>query len=598
MLSPKSEKLARKWLGQGYDAKTRKELKALFAAENWKELEDRFYTQLEFGTGGLRGIMAAGANRMNQYTVAQATQGLANYIRKMIKKSADRRVAIAYDSRHRSREFSETVSSVLAANGIGVFLFRRLRPTPELSFAVCHLRCCAGLVITASHNPKEYSGYKCYWRDGAQVVPPHDKGIIAEVRKVDRLAKVKRMPFKEARDKGLVSMIGAEIDSAFLAAVHEHSLFPQLIRQYGPEVKIVYTPLHGTGGEVIPRALKQWGLKNVIEVASQSKPDGDFPTAASPNPEEAVALAEALKVARQHDADLVLATDPDADRLGIAVRERKGRYRLLSGNQLGGMLAWYLCEGLHETAQMPENPLLVTTIVTSDIGHHICAKYDVKFDTTLTGFKWICEKVRLNEERQAAGKSHDNFIYGYEESYGFTIGQHARDKDAVVSCCAVAEMACWARAQGIGLLGLLDRMHQEFGVFAEDLQSKRYPGKVGMERIRSLMRGLRAKPPKSIGGIRVTGIVDYQKNTVLDCKSGAVTKGPGLPRSNVLEFQLAGGNKILARPSGTEPKIKFYFNFVDRTGLPIASKKILKEKRVALQSKLETCRDAFLKRLT
>ncbi|MBN1517591.1 phospho-sugar mutase [Candidatus Sumerlaeota bacterium] len=597
MLSKEAEKRAKEWLGEEFDAKTRKEVQALFDAEDWVELENRFYQTMEFGTGGLRGVMGAGTNRMNQYTVAQATQGLAAYINKKVKSKAARKVAISYDSRNRSKEFAASCATVLAANGIKTYLFRALRPTPELSFAVRELGCCAGVMVTASHNPKEYNGYKAYWADGKQLTPPHDKGVIAEARRVKSIRQVKTMDFKQAKAKGLVEMIGAEVDRAFLKAVKACSLNPKAIREHGPETKIVFTPLHGTGGTLVPQALKGWGFKNVICEPQQMVPNGDFPTAKSPNPEEPAALNEAIKLAKKKDAELVMATDPDADRLGIAVREGKGKYRLVTGNELGAMIAYYVCETLTEQGRADElqRMMFITTIVTSDLSECIAPRYGVSVEECLTGFKWIAGIVNREEEKRAKGKKFRNCFYGYEESYGYALGTHCRDKDAVVSACIVAEMACWARSRGQSLIQLIEEIVMKFGAFVESQVSIKMEGKAGAEKIGKLMDQLRSNPPKRIGQLTVLRVTDYVNNVVTDVKSGAKSKGPGLPKSNVLEFELSGGSKLFARPSGTEPKIKFYFNFCDRDGAPYTSKKELNKKTKATRELLEQTKESFLK---
>jgi len=597
-LSAAARRRLRQWLEADLDENTRREIQQLVESGDENELEDRFGREMEFGTGGLRGIMAAGSNRMNIYTVARATQGLANYIKKH--KRRDRRAVIAYDSRHNSRKFAETTAEVLAANGIAVRLFRQLRPTPLLSFAVRHFGATAGVVITSSHNPKEYNGYKVYWEDGGQIVPPHDKGIIAEVKRVKSFDQVRRMDLKKALARGRVKIVGAEVDHAYLEAIRPLSLHRRLIRKFADDFKIVYTPLHGTGATMVPKALRSWGFRKIEVVPSQAEPNGDFPTVRLPNPEDPAAFKEALKIARETDADLVMASDPDCDRLGVAVRVGPRRYRLLTGNQLGAIMADYLCRELIGFDQMPENPLIVTTIVTTDLIEAVGDFYGVPVEETLTGFKWICEKIRLNEEYRASGRAWHTFIFGTEESYGYLVGTVARDKDAIIAACTCAEMAVHARSEGKTLLALLDEIEMRHGAFLESLESIYYEGVEGAEKISRIMESLRNDPPRRIGGLDVEVIGDVKRGRWLVGPAGAKAALPNregridLPRSNVLIFNLAGGSKVIARPSGTEPKIKFYFNLCLKEEVPFSSRARLFRARRELADLMRRVKADFL----
>ncbi|MCX7717340.1 MAG: phospho-sugar mutase [Candidatus Sumerlaeaceae bacterium] len=543
-------------------------------------LEDAFYCDLEFGTGGLRGIMGAGTNRMNSVVVARATQGLASYVLRAAGPGAS--VVIAYDSRLNSQVFAREAACVLAGNGLTACLFSDVRPTPELSFAVRHLGATAGIVITASHNPKEYNGYKVSWNDGGQVIAPHDKAIIAEVRGVTGGASVRSMPYDEALAAGRIRLLGPEMDDAFIAAMDAVRMRQALTQERGSELKIVYTPLHGVGARVVPKALTRWGFSHLILEPSQSEPDGNFPTTKSPNPEEQAAMELSLQLARREQADIILATDPDADRLGIAVRHG-GDYQLLTGNQTGALLAWYIAETLREQGRLPGNGVMITTIVTTGLIEAVASAYGISVDYCLTGFKWIASLMRGYEEAAAAGRPSKTFLMGCEESYGYLVGTHARDKDAVVTACVVAEMALWAKTRGQTLVDVLFDLYARYGVHLESQLSKTMPGKAGMEQIARLMESLRSDPPRSIGGLEVREIVDIASNEVIEAATGARKPGPGLPASNVLSFELADGSRVVARPSGTEPKIKFYFMVVDKQGLPVTD-------TAALTAKMEACR--------
>ena len=529
-------------------------------------LTEAFGRDLDFGTGGLRGLMGTGTNRMNRIVVAKATQGLAQYVKSQ---DAGGAVVIAYDSRNNSRDFAREAARVVAGNGLTAYLFEDLRPTPELSFAVRHLRATAGVVVTASHNPKEYNGYKVSWNDGAQVLPPHDRAIIEQVRAVHTMDQVHLADYESAIRNGSIVLVGADVDEAFLKALQSIRLRPELTEQHGGELKIVYTPLHGVGIRVVPRALEQWGFSNVTVVQEQSEPDGNFPTTKSPNPEERVALELALQLAERQDADIVLATDPDADRLGFAVKH-EGEFRLVTGNQAGALIAWYLCETLKEQGRLPSNAAMVTTVVTTSLIKAVTDSYGVHLGLCLTGFKHIANLMREYEKPGPDGAPQKIFLMGCEESYGYLVGDHCRDKDAVGAACVVAEMAAWARSQGLTLIDILHKLYREHGVHVETQVSQNMPGLSGMKDMEALMARLRENPPRDIAGIAVERVTDIEQDTITNLAAGTTTEGPHLPKSNVLIFDLADGSKVVARPSGTEPKIKYYFMVVDRETLPIS----------------------------
>jgi phosphoglucomutase len=574
----------REWTRPPFDPQTIAEIQALADAGNRKELYDRFYRDLEFGTGGLRGVMGAGLNRMNTYTEGRATQGLANYLLKTLPAGTPLSVAIAYDSRINSDVFSRDAACILAANGIRVFLFEALRPTPELSFAVRLLECSAGIVLTASHNPKEYNGYKVYWSDGGQIVPPHDDGIIAEVLAQKDFSAVRRMNYDDARVQGLVTIIGAQVDNAFIEAILPLSAKPDVCRT--TPLKIVYTPLHGTGITLVPEALNRWGFRSVAVCPSQAKPDGTFPTTPSPNPEEKAALSQAIEYARAQKADLVLATDPDADRVGIAVLHA-GEFRLLSGNQIASMLVDYVIGTHAERGSLVPNAGVVKSIVTTELIAAVCERYGVRLDNVLTGFKYIGEKIRQWQESGEA-----QYMVGGEESYGYLVGTHARDKDAVVSCCFIAEMAADSLAQGQTLVDRIDAVYCRYGVFQESLSSMTLQGAEGQDQIARIMTTLRDHTPASFAGSPVAEVRDYERDEIRLMPDGAVTGKTNLPKSNVLVFHMANGSQIVARPSGTEPKIKFYFGVRDTEGLPIAAKD-LEARKKALTARHDALRADF-----
>ena len=537
---------AQAWLDGDYDEATKQAIREM-AEQNPQELNESFYRHLEFGTGGLRGIMGVGTNRMNRYTVAMATQGLANYVSKAVGAEAgELRAAVSHDSRNHSREFAEITASVLAANGFKVYLFESMRPTPELSFAVRHFHCHTGVMLTASHNPKEYNGYKAYWSDGCQLTAPHDTAVIDEVLKIKAVSDVK-MTGGEAN----IVSIGEEVDKVYLAQVEHNALNPELIRKHH-DLKIVYTPLHGTGITLIPRMLKQLGFTNVNIVEAQAVPDGNFPTTPSPNPEERAAMSMAVELAKEIDADIVFASDPDADRVGVAVKRPDGEWMLLNGNQTMSVLFYYIVGQWQQKQLLTGNEYMVKTIVTSELPADIAIRAGVKIYDVLTGFKFIAGKIRELE-------GVETFIAGGEESYGYMIGDFVRDKDAVSACSMIAEIAAWAREQGKTFFDVLVDIYMRYGFYKEGLVSVVRKGKSGAEEIEQMMRDYRSNPPAAIDGDRVVCIKDYLRHESRDIESGRV-ETIDLPTSNVLQFFTASGNKITVRPSGTEPKIKYYFS--------------------------------------
>ena len=555
------------WLKDAYfDEATKEELRSI--AENEGEIEDRFYKELEFGTGGLRGVIGAGTNRMNIYTVRKATQGLANYIIKQ--GGRDRGVAIAYDSRRMSPEFADEAALCLCANGIKAYVFDALRPTPELSFALRTLHCISGIVITASHNPPEYNGYKAYWEDGAQVTAPRDKEIITEVKNVTDYHEVKTMDKKEAMDKGLYQVIGKEIDDAYMAELKKQIIHPEIIKEVADEIKIVYTPFHGTGNVPVRRILSELGFKHVYVVPEQELPDPDFTTLEYPNPEDPKAFTLALKLAKEKNADIVLATDPDADRLGIyALDSKTGEYMPFTGNMSGMLIAEYILRERTATHTMPENPALVTTIVTTNMAGAIARDYGLRFVEVLTGFKYIGEQIKLFEQTGS-----NNYVFGLEESYGCLAGTHARDKDAVVAVMCLCEVAAWCKKMGITVWDQMLRLYEKYGYYKETQYAMTLKGIDGAAQIQAIMDKLRSNPPKNFGDLKVKEFRDYEKDTVLDLETGE-TKPTGLPKSNVLYFDLTNDSWCCARPSGTEPKIKFYMG-VKGTSLEDAQARVEK----------------------
>ncbi len=530
-----------KWLNSAIDEESKEQIRAL----SEDELADAFYKDLEFGTGGLRGVMGIGSNRINKYTVGMATQGLANYIKKSFP-NEELKVAIAHDSRNNSRYFAETVAAIFSANNIKVYLFEDLRPTPELSFAIRHLGCQSGVVLTASHNPKEYNGYKAYWNDGAQVVPPHDKNIIAEVNAISGVEEVKFEAIPEN-----IESVGKELDELYLQEILKLELSPDAVANQ-EDLKIVFSPIHGTGITLIPEVLKKKGFKNVHVVAEQATPDGNFPTVVYPNPEEKEAMTKALNKAAEINADLVMATDPDSDRVGIAAKNSSGEFELINGNQAATLLIYYLLKKWKENGKLDGNQMIVKTIVTTDLLDRIAESFGVDCPNTLTGFKYIAILIRENEGVR-------EFIGGGEESYGYMISDFVRDKDAVASCAMLAEMAAWAKDQGLSVFELLADIYAKYGFYLENLISITKKGMHGAEEIKKMMSDLRNALPESINGSKIVKITDYQIG-ILKNKTSDLEEKIDFPSSNVLQFELEDGSKISARPSGTEPKIKFYIS--------------------------------------
>lgn len=545
------KKTYEEWLANPYfDAATKAELESIKDNEN--EIKERFYADLEFGTAGLRGIIGAGTNRMNIYTVRKATQGLANYICKEGKQAKG--VAIAFDSRRMSPEFADEAALCLAANGIKAYVFESLRPTPELSYAVRKLGCIAGINITASHNPPEYNGYKVYWEDGAQITPPHDTGIMSEVKAVTDYNTVKTMLKDEAQKAGLYETIGAAIDDSYIEELKTQVRHPEIIKEVQKDITIVYTPLHGTGNIPARRVLKELGFENVFVVPEQELPDGEFPTVSYPNPEAEEAFALALKLAKEKDADLVLATDPDADRLGVYVKDAKsGEYITLTGNMSGCLLAEYEISQIKELKGLPADGALIKTIVTTNMADAIAKYYNVKLIEVLTGFKYIGQQI-LGFEQKGEG----TYLFGFEESYGCLIGTHARDKDAIVATMALCEAAAYYKTKGKILWDAMIDMYERYGYYKDEVKSITLKGIEGLQKIQDIMNTLRENTPSEIGGYKVLSARDYKKDTIKNMETGEVTT-TGLPSSNVLYYDLSDSAWLCVRPSGTEPKIKFYY---------------------------------------
>ena len=552
------------WLSNPYfDESTKDELRSIAKDDN--EIKERFYKDLEFGTAGLRGIIGAGTNRMNIYTVRKATQGLANYIMK--NGGQAKGVAIAYDSRRMSPEFADEAALCLAANKIKAYVFESLRPTPELSYAVRSLGCIAGINITASHNPPEYNGYKVYWEDGAQITPPHDKGIMDEVEAVTDYNTVKTMGLEEAREAGLYEVIGQEVDDGYIAELKKQVIHQDSIDAVGKELKIVYSPLHGTGNIPARRILKELGFENVYVVKEQELPDGEFPTVSYPNPEAKEAFELGLALAKEVDADLVLATDPDADRLGVYVKDAKsGEYKVLTGNMSGCLLADYEIGQRKEVSGLPDDGYLIKTIVTSNLADAIAKGYDIGLIEVLTGFKYIGQQI-LGFETTGKG----TYLFGFEESYGCLIGTHARDKDAIVATMALCEAAAYYKTKGKTLWDAMVDMYDKYGYYKDDIQSITLKGIEGLKKIQEILETLRKNPPMEVGGYKVLKVRDYQADTIKDVATGDVTQ-TGLPKSNVLYYDLTDDAWLCVRPSGTEPKVKFYYG-IKGTSLEDADEK-------------------------
>ncbi len=561
------------WLGGNYDADTKSSIQHLIDSGNITELTDSFYRDLEFGTGGLRGVLGVGSNRMNRYTVGAATQGLSNYINAAFP-GEDISVAIAHDSRRMSPEFARLVADIFSANGIKVYLFSALRPTPELSFAIRQLGCQSGIVVTASHNPPEYNGYKVYWNDGGQVVSPHDKAIIGEVSKITSVDDIKFDGIPER-----IHLIDEEIDAPYVERLKSNAVNPDVIKRQA-DLSIVYTPIHGTGITLVPRVLQALGFTNVHIVEQQATPDGNFPTVKSPNPEERAAMQLALDLANAINADLVMATDPDADRVGAGARNHHGEFELLNGNQMASLIIYYLLNAWKDAGKLTGKEFVAKTIVTTDLIDRMCKNYGVTCYNTLTGFKYIAEVIRELEGKE-------QFIGGGEESYGYLIGDFVRDKDAIASCAIIAELTASAKDQGKSLFDMLMEMYQENGFYYESLVSLTKKGKTGAEEIQQMMADFRANPPKSIAGSAVVRVDDYKALTRLDAQSGktsAIEAGKmGIESSNVLQFFTEDGTKVSARPSGTEPKIKFYVSVVE----PLESKEAFDDTYAQLKAKVQ-----------
>ena len=556
------------------DEESKKEL--LSIKENRGEIEDRFYKELEFGTAGLRGVIGIGTNRMNKYTVTKATQGLANYIIK--KQGQNKGVAIAYDCRIMSKEFSEYTANCLNANGIKTYVFEDLRPTPELSFAVRELGCIAGIVITASHNPPEYNGYKVYWEDGAQIVEPTDKEIIDEVNKVSDFATIKTMDKEEAIEKGLYNIIGEEIDNRYIEELKKLVVNEDAIKKTQKDIKIVYTPLHGTGGMLAKRILKEIGFENVFVVKEQEKPDGHFPTVSYPNPEDPKAFELAIELAKKVEADVILANDPDADRIGIYVKDAKNNeYIQFNGNMTGNLIAEYILSQKKANGTLPTNGAIIKTIVSSNMTDAIAKEYGVRLFSTLTGFKNIAKIIRECEQKQSY-----KCLFSYEESYGCIIGTHARDKDGIVAVMTICEAVAYYKMHGLTLWEQMNNMYEKYGYYKERQMAITLKGIEGAEEIRKMMENMRNNPPKEIAGLKVKSFGDYSKQEIVD-ENGNKTS-TGLPKSNVLYFDLEKNSWVCVRPSGTEPKIKFYMGVCEKSMIGADNKLEALEKEVKQMS--------------
>ena len=574
------KKLYEEWLSNPYfDEGTKAELKAIEQDEN--EIKERFYKELEFGTAGLRGVIGAGINRMNIYTVRKTTQGLANYIAAV--NGQAKGVAIAYDSRRMSPEFAKEAALCLAANGVKAYIFDSLRPTPELSYAVRKLGCIAGINITASHNPPEYNGYKVYWEDGAQITPPHDSGIMAEVQKVTDFNTVKTMDEAAAKEAGLFQVIGKEVDDAYMEELKSQVIHMDAIKAMAKELKIVYSPLHGTGNIPARRVLKELGFENVYVVKEQELPDGEFPTVSYPNPEADEAFELGLKLAKEVDADLVLATDPDADRLGVRVKDKVGVYHNLTGNMSGCLLADYeIGQRKEANGGLPEDGAMISTIVTTNMAAAIAKYYGVKFIEVLTGFKYIGQQI-LGFETSGVG----SYLFGFEESYGCLIGTHARDKDAIVATMALCEAAAYYKTKGMTLWDAMIEMYERYGYYKDDIQSITLKGIEGLAQIQTILENLRKNPPMEIGNYKVLSARDYKADTIVDMETKEV-KSTGLPSSNVLYYDLTDDAWVCVRPSGTEPKIKIYY------GIKGTSIQDADEKSAALGKELKELIDKMM----
>lgn len=567
------------WLSDScFDAETKNELKSI--QNDDKEIQERFYKELDFGTGGLRGIIGAGTNRMNIYTVGKATQGLANYILKQGEEAKAMGIAIAYDSRNMSPEFAETAGLVMAGNGIKAYVFDELRPTPMLSFAVRHLGCTAGIVVTASHNPPEYNGYKVYWADGGQVPYPRDEEIITEVNYVENYSDIKKMDKEEAKKAGLYNIIGKEVDDAFVEQVESQSLNKEIINKMADDFTIIYTPLHGTGNKPVRRVLSEVGFKNVFVVPEQENPDKNFSTVGYPNPEDPKVFTLAIALAKEKNADIIVGTDPDCDRVGVVVKDNKGEYVVLTGNMSGALLAEYILSQRKAQGKLPRNGAVIKTIVTTEMVRPMCEEYEVKLFDVLTGFKYIGEKIKQFEETNKY-----EYIFGFEESYGCLAGTYARDKDAVVATMLLCEMAAYYKSKGLTLFEGLQEVYKKYGYFKEGIKSLTLKGIEGVEKIKHIMDTFRKNTPEEFAGVKVEWARDYQTKEFKNLLTGE-TEEDTLPVSNVLHYTLEDGTWICVRPSGTEPKLKFYY------GVKADSMEAAEQKVVAIDKdmdkKLET----------
>lgn len=565
---------AKTWLSTNYNEATRTEVQQLIDNQS-DDLVEAFYKDLEFGTGGLRGIMGVGSNRINEYTVGMTTQGFANYLKSQFSDLAEIKIVIGYDCRNNSQLFAQITANVMSANGIKAYLFENLRPTPEISFAIRELNCQGGVIITASHNPKEYNGYKVYWNDGGQLVAPHDKNVIDEVRKIKDIADVKFSPKTE-----LIEELGQKMDDLFIKAVKTVSLSPEIIQKQ-KDLKIVFTPIHGTSYKLVPQALRAYGFENINIVKEQEIPDGNFSTVHSPNPEEKAALDMAINLAKKIDGDIVMGTDPDADRVGIAVKNLDGEFEILNGNQTGSLLVYYLLTKWKENNRLDGKQFIGKTIVTTTLIDSICDAFNVGCYDTLTGFKFIADLIKSKEGKQT-------FIGGGEESYGYLIGDFVRDKDAVTSCAMLAEVAAWAKEEGTSVYGKLIEIYEQHGLYKERLLSITKQGKSGAEEIQQMIHELRTNPPKEIDGSKVIMIKDYQTSESTDT-SNYTKELIDLPKSNVLQYFTEDGTKVTARPSGTEPKIKFYFS----VKAPLNNKSEFNEVNQQLEEKLDNVMESL-----
>ncbi len=556
-LSDEIKERIKEWVSDDYDKNTRKEIIDLIEQDDIKELEDRFYKELEFGTGGLRGVIGAGSNRMNKYNVRKATQGLSNYLKKYFK-DENLSAAIAYDSRNKSDEFAKETALVFAANGIKAYLFESLRPTPMLSFAVRHLKTNTGIVVTASHNPPEYNGYKVYWQDGGQIVPPHDKNIIAEVKSIKKNSEINIISEQEAKKKGLLKIIGEEVDKVYLDKVKSLSINPEIIEKVADKLKIVYTPIHGSGNIPVRKSLANYGFKNVLVVKEQEQPDGNFPTVKVPNPEESATLKLGIELAKKEDADVLIGTDPDCDRMGIAVKNGD-EFILLNGNQIATAMTYYILSQLKAKGRLPKNGMIIKTVVTTDLLKEIADDFGIYTEEVLTGFKYIGEQIRKQEELKDKGEPYKEYIFGGEESYGTLAGTFVRDKDAVIASSLCSEMVAYLKYNNRTVIDYLEEIYKKYGYYIEGLQSITMKGLEGTTKINKIMERFRNNPPKNIGEHKVIKIGDIKKSELKNIIEDKVEKHYNLPASNVIILFFENNIKITLRPSGTEPKIKFYF---------------------------------------